>query len=50
LISLSAVIPKNVRLEVGYAHLFAGEFIEDAPTSNDEGDSDYVYTQVVLGF
>jgi hypothetical protein len=44
------VIPKNVRLEVGYAHLFAGEFIEDAPTSNDEGDSDYVYTQVVLGF
>ena len=44
------VIPKNVRLEGGYAHLFAGEFIDDAPTSNDQGDSDYVYTQVVLSF
>jgi len=44
------LIPKNVRLEAGYAHLFAGEFIDDAPTSNDEGDSDYVYTQVVLSF
>jgi hypothetical protein len=44
------VIPKNVRLEAGYAHLFAGEFIDEAPTSNDEGDSDYVYTQVSVSF
>jgi hypothetical protein len=44
------VFPKNVRLEAGYAHLFAGEFIDKAPTSNDEGDSDYVYTQVSIGF
>ena len=44
------LIPKNVRLEAGYAHLFAGEFIDEAPASNDQGDSDYVYTQVVLSF
>jgi hypothetical protein len=44
------VIPENVRLEAGYAHLFAGEFIDDAPTSNDQGDSDYVYTQVLVSF
>jgi hypothetical protein len=44
------LIPKNVRLEAGYAHLFAGEFIDDAPTSNEQGDSDYVYTQVAVSF
>jgi len=44
------VIPENLRLEAGYAHLFAGEFIDDAPNSNDQGDSDYVYTQVSIGF
>jgi len=36
-----------VRLEAGYAHLFAGDFIEDVTGG---GDSDYVYTQVELGF
>lgn len=44
------VIPKNVRLEAGYAHLFAGEFVDDAPNSNRQGDSNYVYSQIVLGF
>ena len=44
------VIPDNVRLEAGYAHLFAGEFIDDAPNSNDQGDSDYVYTQISIDF
>lgn len=42
------LLPKNVRLEFGYAHLFAGEFIDKAPNSNREGDSNYVYTQIVF--
>jgi len=42
-------IPGNVRLELGYAHLFAGEFIERAPNSNG-GDTNYVYTQMLLEF
>lgn len=43
-------LPGNLTLESGYAHLFAGEFMEDAPTSPDQGDSDYVYTQAILSF
>jgi hypothetical protein len=44
------VLPGNLRLETGYAHLFAGNFIDDAPNSNREGDSDYVYTQATVSF
>jgi len=39
----------NLLLEAGYAHLFAGEFIDEAPNSNG-GDTNYVYSQVVLEF
>ncbi|MBW2419062.1 MAG: alginate export family protein [Deltaproteobacteria bacterium] len=42
-------LPGNVLLEAGYAHLFAGEFIDNAPNANG-GDSNYVYSQVVLDF
>lgn len=41
------ILPANLLLELGYAHLFAGEFIGRAPNSNS-GDSNYVYTQFVL--
>ncbi len=44
------ILPENVTLEGGYARLFAGEFIDDAPTSNDQGDSNYLYTQIAIGF
>jgi hypothetical protein len=44
------VDPSNVRLEAGLAHLFAGEFIDDAPNSNRQGDSTYLYTQLALTF
>ncbi len=44
------ILPKNLRLEAGYAHLFAGEFIDEAPNSNDEGDSNYVYSQMTVAF
>jgi hypothetical protein len=44
------LVPGNVMLEGGYAHLFAGDFIDEAPNSNGQGDSDYVYTQIKLDF
>jgi len=43
------ILPSNVLLELGYAHLFAGEFIDLAPNSNG-GDTNYVYSQVGLNF
>jgi hypothetical protein len=39
----------GLELEAGYAHLFAGQFIDTAPNANG-GDTNYVYTQVSLGF
>ena len=45
-----SVLPGNVQIEGGYAHLFAGEFIDNAPNSNRQGDSNYVYSQMVLSF
>lgn len=41
------LLPGNLTLEFGSAHLIAGEFIERAPNSNG-GDSNYVYTQMTL--
>jgi len=43
------VLPRNWRLEVGYAHLFGGEFIDEAPNANG-GDTNYVYSQVGVKF
>ncbi|MBW2289670.1 MAG: alginate export family protein [Deltaproteobacteria bacterium] len=43
-------LPGNLRLEAGYAHLFAGRFIKDAPNATHRGDSNYVYTQATLNF
>jgi hypothetical protein len=44
------LLPENVRIEAGYAHLFAGRFIDEAPNSNRQGDSNYVYVQTQLRF
>ena len=44
------VVPQNLRLEAGYAHTFWGEFIDNAPGSNGQGDSDYFYTQASFSF
>ena len=47
------VVPKTVLLEAGYAHFFAGEFVDTnsvTSTSNRQGDSDYVYTQARFNF
>ena len=43
------VLPGNALLEVGYARLFAGRFIEEAPNANG-GDTNYFYSQVLLNF
>jgi hypothetical protein len=42
--------PNGIRLEAGVAHLFAGEFMEDAPNSNGQGDATYLYSQIALSF
>jgi hypothetical protein len=42
------VLPGNLRLESGYAHLFDGEFIEDAPNSSRPGDVNYFYLQAAI--
>jgi len=46
-------VPDTVMLEVGYAHLFAGEYIDTnsaSSSSNRQGDSDYFYTQAKFNF
>ena len=42
------LLPGNVRLEGGFAHLFAGGFRDDAPGSNGAGDATYFYLQATL--
>lgn len=43
------VAPKNVRLEVGGAYLFAGDFLKNAPNGRGE-DVAYAYAQMFLYF
>jgi len=42
------VLPGNVRIEGGFAHLFAGGFRHDVPGSNGQGSSTYGYVQATL--
>lgn len=42
------ILPGNLRFEAGYAHIFDGGFLQDAPNSNRPGDLNYFYTQAVL--
>jgi hypothetical protein len=44
------ILPGNLRLEIGGAHLFAGEFIEEAPNASHRGNSTYGYASVELRF
>lgn len=44
------VRPNNVRVEAGFAHLFAGEFMDDAPNTLGQGDVTYLYSQLALTF
>jgi Alginate export len=42
------VLPKNLWIEVGAQHLFAGSFVEEAPNATGQGDPTYVYLQTTL--
>jgi len=44
------ILPDNLTFEIGAAHLFAGEFMDDAPNSNGEGDATYAYVETVFTF
>jgi len=44
------LIPSNIRIETGAAHLFAGEFMKNAPNANGEGDASYIYLQTIFTF
>jgi len=44
------LLPQSVRLEAGVAHLFAGEFMDDAPNANGQGDTTYFYSQLAFSF
>lgn len=40
----------GIAIEAGAARLFAGEFMDDAPNANGEGDVTYGYVQTVVTF
>jgi hypothetical protein len=44
------VLPGNLRLEVGGAYLFAGEFVKDAPNATGQGDTAYAYASLEITF
>jgi hypothetical protein len=44
------ILPGNLRLEIGGAPLFAGEFIEQAPNGAGKGDATYGYASLELRF
>lgn len=44
------LIPGNLSLDFGVAHLFAGEFLENAPNASGNGDTNYAYIQTLLSF
>ncbi len=45
-----SLAPGNLRLELGGAVLFKGEFLEDAPLAPDTGNTVYLYTQLTSSF
>lgn len=44
------IVPDNLMLETGYAHLFAGSFVDDAPNATGQGDTDYGYLALTFSF
>lgn len=44
------VVPDNWLLDFGVAHLFAGDFIEDAPNNSGQDDSSYAYAGFTYRF
>jgi hypothetical protein len=44
------ILPGNLRFEIGGAHLFAGDFVEEAPNATQRGDSTHGYAAIELRF
>ncbi|MGE3312111.1 MAG: alginate export family protein [Limisphaerales bacterium] len=43
-------VPGNLRMETGFVHLFAGDFIRTAPSVVDRGDTSYAFVEAVVQF
>jgi hypothetical protein len=43
-------VPKNILVDTGFAYLFQGDFPEDAPNANGQGDSAFAYLEVTFTF
>ena len=44
------ILPENVMIEGGYAHLFDGNFADEAGIGRDGRDVNYLYTQILIAF
>ncbi len=44
------IYPQNLLWEIGGAYLFKGEFAKEAPNANDQGDSNFLYSQFTFSF
>ncbi len=44
------IVPNNISWEFGAAYYFKSGFAQDAPNANDEGDSNFVYSQLTFSF
>lgn len=44
------VIPDRFEIEAGFAHFFAGSFLDRAPNATGQGDTSYGYFQTTLRF
>ncbi len=44
------MIPGNLRWDVGYTHLFAGDFVREAPAAVGKGDARFCYAELTLQF
>ena len=44
------VVPNNIHWEIGAAYYFKAGFAENAPNANDQGDANFVYSQLTFSF
>lgn len=44
------LVPQRAQLDLGYAHLFKGSFLRNAPNAPATGDTDYGYASVTFTF
>ena len=44
------LVPGNLALEGGVSHLFAGDFVDEAPNASGQGDSTHVYLGLTVSF